>query len=381
MSQDDVTQPVPSDREGEAAKHRMFTGPTRLLLPLALAVIVLYGMKYASSVLDPIFFALFLTMGVSPVLYWLKRRGLPPWLCIVVVMLVTVILFVMFALVIFSAVNQLDDKLPVYEQNLGKTTASVQQWLADRGIDVGSLTGKTLSPASILSAAKALLSSMAGVFGNFFWLVLIFMFMLAEAYAIPAKIQDMHLDRKFVHSFVNFADVTKTFLFTKGWLSAIMAAVCGLIYWAFGVDFALVWAVLFFLLSFVPNIGFILSVIPPFAVCLLEFGFVRALIVVVVVIVANSMVDNVVAPRIMSRSIGLNSLTIFLSLFFWSWLLGGLGALMSVPLTLIVKLLFFDSFDSTRAISEIMTTPVRQIAKRKRRGRKTDTPAATPAAE
>ena len=138
-----------------------------------------------------------------------------------------------------------------------------------------------------------------------------------------------------------------------------MAVVCTLIYWAFGVDFALVWGILFFLLSFVPNIGFILSVVPPFFVCLLEFGITRAVIVVVVIVVANSVVDNLVAPKIMGRSVGLSSLTIFLSLFFWSWVLGGLGALMSVPLTLMVKLLFFDSFDSTRTISEIMATPVR----------------------
>ncbi len=362
-------QPKPEEEPKPAGHtaHDVLSGPTRLLLPLALGVVVIFGMKYAASVIDPILFSLFLTMGVSPALYWLRRRGVPPWLCIVIIMVVTVILFVLFALVLFSAVNQLDNKLPVYQQNLSKLTDSAQKWFSAHNIDIVDLTSKTLSPSVILNAAKTLLSTMAGIFGNLFWLILTFIFMLAEAYAIPARIGDMHMSRRFAHSFVNFADVTKTFLFTKGWLSAIMAVICSLIYWGFGTDFALVWGVLFFLLSFVPNIGFVIAVVPPFAVTLLEFGVTRSVILVVVIVVANAIVDNVVSPRIMGRSVGLSSLTIFLSLFFWSWCLGGLGALMSVPLTLMVKLLFFDSFESTRVISEIMATPVRVVAKKARR--------------
>jgi AI-2 transport protein TqsA len=347
-------------------KRELLSGPTRLLLPLALAVIVIFGMKYAASILNPIFFALFLTMGVSPALYWLRRRGVPSWLCVAIVMVVTVILVLLFVLVMLSAVSQLNDKLPSYQENLGKMTASIQTWFSAHDIDIGGLTSKTLSPGNILSAAKTLLSSLAGIFGNLFWLILIFIFMLAEAYTVPAKIDNIHMDRRFAHSFVNFVDVTKSFLFTKGWLSAVMAVICTIIYWGFGIDFALVWGILYFLLSFVPNIGFVLAVVPPFVVSLLQFGITRAVIVLVVVIVANSVLDNLISPRIMGRSVGLSSLTILLSLLFWSWVLGGLGALMAVPLTLMVKLLFFDSFDSTRVISEIMATPVRQMGKRKR---------------
>jgi AI-2 transport protein TqsA len=117
--------------------------------------------------------------------------------------------------------------------------------------------------------------------------------------------------------------------------------------------------------------------VPPFFVALLEFGLTRAIIVVVCVVVANAIVDNLVSPRIMGKTVGLSTLTVFLSVFFWGWVLGGLGALMSVPLTLMVKLLFFDSFDSTRTISAIMGTPVRELGKRRRKkSAGTPTPAA-----
>jgi AI-2 transport protein TqsA len=203
--------------------------------------------------------------------------------------------------------------------------------------------------------------------------------MVAEAYAIPDRLAASHMDKKFARSFANFSDVTRNFLFTKGWLSAIMSIFCTIIYWAFGIDFALLWGMAFFVLSFVPNLGFILSVIPPFFVGLLEFGFWRSVIAILVVVVANTVVDNVISPKIMGRSVGLSTLTVFLSVFIWGWILGTTGALMSVPLTLMVKLLFFDSFEGTRTISEVMATPVHDLGKRKRgkKAKRADEPAAS----
>jgi AI-2 transport protein TqsA len=353
-------------------KQEALSGPTRLLLPLGLAVIVLYGMKYAADIVNPILLGLFLVMGVSPALYWMRRKGVPAWACVVIVSVATVVLVLVFLLIMISAVAQLDEKIPVYQQNLSAMTADAQAWLSDHGVDVSQLTASTFSAENVIGAAKSLLGGMVGIFGSLFWLILIFIFMIAEAYAIPNRIGEIHMDKRFARSFVNFSDVTRTFLFTKGWLSLIMAVFVGIIYYAFGIDFAVVWALLFFVLSFVPNIGFILSVIPPFFVGLLEFGFVYSAIVVIIVIVANTIVDNMISPKIMGRSVGLSTLTVFLSVFVWGWLLGGIGALMSVPLTLMVKLLFFDSFDSTRAISDIMGTPVRDLGKRKKRSGKAE---------
>ena len=360
-------------------KNELLSGPTRLLLPLALAIIVLYGMKYASSVLNPIFIAMFLTMGMSPALYWMRRRGVPPWLCVLIITVVTVVLVVLFVLVMLNAATQLNDKLPTYQDRLGSITSSLQTWLAKNGIETGGLTQSIFSAERILGTAKTLISSLAGAVGNVFWLVLIFIFMVAEAYAIPARMGEIHMDARFARSFANFGEVTRSFLFTKGWLSAIMGLFCTAIYYSFGVDFALVWGLFFFLLSFVPNIGFILSVVPPFFVTLLEFNLTRAIIVVACVLVANAIVDNLVSPRIMGKTVGLSTLTVFLSVFFWGWVLGGLGALMSVPLTLMVKLLFFDSFDGTRTISAIMGAPIRDLGRRRKSKKSEVTPAPGPA--
>ena len=249
--------PAPGDGMANApvgrTRRELLSGPTRLLLPLALAVIVLYGMKYAGSILNPMLFALFLTMGVSPALFWMRRKGLPPWLSVVVIGVATVILILLLVLVMFNAVNQLNDKLPTYEDSLGDITSGVQTWLTQHGIETNGLTNSIFSAERILGTAKTLISSVAGIFGNVFWLILIFIFMVAEAYAIPARIGELHVDSRFARSFANFSDVTRSFLFTKAWLSAIMAVFCTVIYYAFGIDFALVWGLLLFVPQFRPD--------------------------------------------------------------------------------------------------------------------------------
>ncbi len=217
-----------------------------------------------------------------------------------------------------------------------------------------------------MNAVKGLLSGIVDVMGSIFWIILLLLFMVAQAYALPRRLtEDIRMNDRAARSFANFGDSVKTFLFTKGWLSALVAVLVTIIYLIFGVDFAVVWGLLFFVLSFIPNIGFMLSVIPVFFITLLEFGFPRAAVVVILVIVINTIVDNYFSPKIMGKSVGLSTLTVFLSVFFWGWVLGGLGALMSVPLMLAVKLLFFDSFESTQTIADLMGTPVRELGKRK----------------
>jgi len=391
MSQDDAASLVPSDqslplaRSGEPAgpvvdersasppaekegrtKREALSGPVRLLLPIALSAGIIYAMKFSAGMLNPLLLALFLTMGASPALAWMRRRGMAPWLCLVIVGTVMVAAVTLFMLIMLSAVTQLDEKMPVYQENLAHMEATATAWFADRGIDISGLTSGSLSPEAAVNAVKGLLSGIVDVMGSIFWLILLLLFMVAEAYALPRRLtQDIRMNERAARSLANFGETVKVFLFTKGWLSALVAVLVTIIYLLFGVDFALVWGLLFFVLSFIPNIGFMLSVIPVFFITLLEFGFGRAALVVIIVIVINTIVDNYFSPKLMSKSVGLSTLTVFLSVFFWGWVLGGLGALMSVPLMLAVKLLFFDSYESTRTISDIMGTPVRELSKRK----------------
>jgi predicted PurR-regulated permease PerM len=246
--------------------------------------------------------------------------------------------------------------------------ADVEAWFGEQGIDISGLTSGALEPASLVDGGGKLIKGAINALTNIGLMIFIILFMVSEVFSFPRKLTDkVKMPAKFRRSLDNFSSTTRSYLFTKAWLSAIMTVVVVLIYYAFGTDFALLWGLLFFVMSFIPNIGFVLAVIPPFFVTLLASGFWPAFAVLMLVIVANTLVDSVISPHIMGKSVGLSSLMVFLSLMVWGWALGGIGALIAVPMTLMVKLLFFDSYESTRPISEFMSSsPLEEHRKRKR---------------
>ncbi len=369
--QDEFAQNADDSRAslGWAAPHRdLLHSPTGLLLALACATIVLYGMRYSRSILAPIFLAMFVVMGLSPILHWLRRKGMPPWATITIVLIGFVAAAGLLVAIIAGSLGQLSSTLPVYQQNLTRIVSDVQSWFAGHDIDISGLTSNVLRPDKIIGWISSFVRFLIGLLTNAFLLILIVAFMIAEVYSFPRKVHDrLSISPKLAETFKSFGDVTRTFLFTLTWLNLLTAVIVVAVYYAFGVDFALLWGLLFFLLSFIPNIGFILSVIPVFFVTLLEFGFTRAAIVVAIVIFFNGLVNNAVAPRFLGQRTGLTTLAVFLSLVLWAWVLGPIGALMSVPLMLMVKLLFFDSYESTRPLSAIIS-PSGGRRNRKKRG-------------
>jgi AI-2 transport protein TqsA len=356
---------------GRGARARALQdNPTALLITLACVVVVVLGMRYAAVVLNPILVALFVVMGLSPALDWLRRRGIPAWLTITIALVGFLAIAAAFIGVLASYVGQLGSRLTVYQDKLAELFSDWETWFAGHGIDATGFLSDMVTPERITGAVSSLLGSVAGAFSNIFLMVMVVLFMLAQVYSFPRKVYArLQLSKRFEQSFREFGEVTRSYLFTKGWLAAIAAILSTGIYYAFGVDFALLWGMVFFVLSFIPNFGFILSLIPPFAVTLLEAGFTRAALVVVVVVVMNTIVDNVIAPRFMSRSVGLSTLAVVLSLIVWAWILGPVGALISIPLTLMVKLLILDSYESTRFLSLFLTGGREMVtaAQRKRR--------------
>jgi len=345
--------------------------PGWFVLSLAGLTIVLYGMKHAQSILSPVLLAMFVVMGLSPALDWLRRRRMPSWAAIAVVMVVFLVIGLLVGGILATSLGQVNTKLPEYEQNLSNMFSDMNTWFADHGIDISGLTENAFSPSKIFSwitgAARYLISQLTSVF----LIILIVAFMIAEVYSFPRKLYvRAQTGPKLYESFDNFARVTRTFLFTLTWLNLLTATLAAIIYFAFGVDFALLWTIVFFMLSYIPNIGFVLSVIPPFFVTLFEQGFTRAVIVVVLVIGVNGFVNNAIAPRYMGQKTGLTTLIVFLSLVLWAWVLGPVGALMSVPLMIMVKLLFFDRYESTRPISALITPLPRSKEPRLRRIRR-----------
>jgi AI-2 transport protein TqsA len=340
------------------------------MLTLACLVVVILGLRYAAGVVNLVLVGLFVVMGLSPVVDWLRRRKVPSWLTITIVLVAFLaIAAALIALLVYYA-GQLSERVTDYQNRLTEMIASIERWSGAHGVDTSSFFKKFVNVDSIAGSVSTLLASVVDAFTNIFLMVMVVLFMLAQVYSFPSRVYSrLNLSERFAVSFKEFGEVTRSYLFTKGWLAAIAAVLSTGIYWAFGVDFFILWGIVFFVLSFIPNFGFVLSLIPPFAVTLLEQGFTRAALVVLVVVVMNTIVDNGIAPRFMSRSVGLSTLAVFLSLIVWAWILGPIGALISVPLTLMVKLLILDSYESTRFLSLFLTggREMATAADRKRR--------------
>ena len=326
-------------------------------------------MRYASGVLNPIFVALFVVMGISPVLDWMRRRNIPAWVAVTVVTVFFLAVAAALGGIVASYVGSFGERLDVYQEKLNAMVTDVQAWLGGHGIDTTSeYFSGIVDVERITNSIQDLLFSIAAAFNNVFLMLLVILFMLAQVYTFPRRVYSMLcLSERFEKRFKGFAEVTRSYLFTKGWLALIAAILSTGVYFAFGVDFAVLWGVFFFVLSFIPNFGFIISVIPPFLVTMLEYGWTRAFIVLGVIVVMNFIVDNILAPRFMSRSVGLSTLAVFLSLIVWAWILGPVGALISVPLTLMVKQLVFDSYESTRFLSMFLTGGRRMMSGPERR--------------
>jgi predicted PurR-regulated permease PerM len=118
--------------------------------------------------------------------------------------------------------------------------------------------------------------------------------------------------------------------------------------WLLAVPFPVLWGLLSFITNYIPNIGFVIGLIPPALLALLDGGVTRMVWVIVLYCVFNVVVQSVIQPKFVGDAVGLSVTVTFLSLVFWSWVLGALGALLAIPLTLLAKALLFDIDPSTR---------------------------------
>ncbi len=334
----------------------------RLLLISASGVAVLAGMRVAAPVIGPVLIALLMTIAWSPGSLWLRNRGWHPTLAALTGILLGIVFIALIVLLVWSSALQLQDNLPEYQDRVSALRDSVTSLLARLPVDSSRiLSTDALQPGAIMERALKLVGGITSTAGGFSLLILIMAFMMIESVRYPQKLfdatessSDASDDESTASQVDRFVKSMRSYIVLNT-VFGLMAAVANtLLLLALGVDFALLWGVLSFLLSFLPNIGFVLALVPPALLALLQFGVARATIVLVGFIVINTLVDNVIKPRFVGESLDLSPAVVVLSLVFWGWLLGPVGALLAVPLSIAVKFLF-ESFDDVRWLAYLMS--------------------------
>jgi len=327
----------------------------RSLFVGAAAVVVLAGLKAAQTLVIPFLLALFLAIICAPAVSWLTRRRAPAGLAVLAVVIVLLALFTGFGAVVGTSVNDFAAFASQYQERFDGLVSSFSSWLATHNIDSESLDMLQLvQPGRLMNLLGGVLKNLASVLSNFFLIILTMIFILLEAASFPAKMRVAMGKRK--SNMDNLAQVVtqvQHYLGIKTATSLATGLLVGVWTAVIGLQFAVVWGLLAFLLNYIPSIGSIVAAIPAVLLGLIQGGVGYALLVAVGFVVVNMAIGNFIEPYLMGRTLGLSTLVVFLSLVFWGWMWGSIGMLLSVPLTMIIKILL-DNTDDLRWVAVLL---------------------------
>ncbi len=315
---------------------------TRFLVSAAALVIIFYGINQAQSVVALLLFSAFLALIGTPPVLWLERKHVPSSLAVMIVMVCIMVLLLIVGAVVGTSLGKFSDGLSFYQERLHEQVLALQAFMAAKHIIV---TEKALleylNPGSVMSLTAGLFAGMGLALSNIVLILLTTTFILLEISSFPIKLRSvLGNPHQVFPQFTKFLNDIKRYMIIKTIISLIAGVIIGLWLFILGVDFPVLWGFLAFLLHFVPNVGQVIAAIPAMLLALIQLGMGPAALVAAGYIVVGFTLGNVVEPRLMGRKLGLSTLVVFLSLIFWGGLLGLIGIILCVPLTMTLKFAF-----------------------------------------
>ncbi len=288
---------------------------------------------------------------------WLERKGVPSGLALFVVMLGVLGLGFAIGAMIGTSVDDFSQALPRYEDRLQQKLGTFLGWVHEHGMTTSTPDLLAyVNPSAAMELGAKMLSGLGGIFANSFLIVLTVIFMLMESSAFRWKLQLIWgNDQHALESFGRFAYDVQHLLAIKTAVSIGTGLVVGIWVAVLGVDFPVLWGLLAFLLNYIPNLGSIIAGAPAVLLALIQFGVGRAIVVAAGYVVVNIIFGNLIEPKLMGQRLGLSTLAVFLSLVFWGWVWGPVGMILSVPLTMVVKIAL-ESREETRWMALLLAS-------------------------
>ncbi len=340
-----------------------FSPISRAVIVAAAIVIAVSFLQAAASIIAPILLAAFIAIIATPPLSWLRSKRVPKWLALAVIVFVLLEAFSILALVFTGQLEGFRDGLPDYQKRLVLLSDQLGGWLEGVGVDNAREAIKDIyDPSLAVGLVRIALSNVSGTFGTGLLILLAVVFMLLEASGLLSKLrmafhltQDAEARLRRVLSAINKYMVIKS-------LASLATALCIWVWlWILGIDFAVLWAILAFLLNFIPFVGALLMTIPAVLMALVQTDLLTTLLVALGYLVANTVIGSILEPRIMGRGLGISTLAVFLSLLFWGWVLGTVGVFLAVPLTMVL-IVALESSPQTRPFAILLGPEVTEEA-------------------
>ena len=346
-----------------------YTKVIAYLLGFISFVLIVYILMSLSEILIPITIAIFLTYLFHPLLHYLTRLKIPKWLSVIFILIFVCGLYYLMGLILVSSLSSFPGKLQTYTDNLSAFLQSllnpfnitVQEFaefldLKVKEFDINSIF-QSLFEAGII---QNIFNSFSGTLGDMFIAIIFWIFMILGKDRFEERLKYAYEEKKeIVEKNLNSIDnQLQSYIIIKTILSFITATIATLILWIYGIDFAIVWGLLTFILNYIPNIGSLIATFAPIIVALLEYGLGFTTISLSALLLINqNIIGNLVEPHYLGRQMDLSPVFVLFSLIFWGWVWGIVGMFLAVPIAAAMKILF-SNIEPLKPIAVLMGSKV-----------------------
>ena len=311
-----------------------------LLLSFAAVFVIAFGIRASAAILNPILLATVITIVALPLPAKFSERGLPGWLSFALTLVLVIGIIALVAFLIFLAITQLDPDFTWQE--------------AVEGQSLGELFSDFLQIRRVEQMWEVIVTGFVIGLITMGMVLLIFIFMLSAAISLPnAERMGLLPDSSALKSVSQLTGEVRRYMSITTTVNLLVGLGDAILLWALGVPYALLWGVFSWLMGYIPTVGFWIAMIPPIIVAWQLLGVEQAVIVFLGYVLINGSVQNFIQPRLMGQGLGISPVVVFISLFVWGWLLGGVGAILAVPLTLLI-IAILESSKNTRVLANLM---------------------------
>ena len=327
------------------AQSRSFSFTLRVFIGIAAFGLTLFFMREAASMINTLLLGIIIVLSASPLLHWLQSKKAPDWLAYVLTLTAIVAVFGTLVVLLVVAANRLAESIPIYQAQLQDLQQDIEQFLEELGLAGVQMADAIalVSPEEIANWILNFLSGLVGVFSDIIVVALIVIFLLIDTFSIPQKVAaELNAGNDYVKRIFEFGTDIREYVYITTIVGLFTGILDTIFFFIMGVDFAVLWGILAFLLSYIPTIGFWLAAIPPTFLALLESGPIAALVVFLGIVIINGFAENVIKPRSMGSGLNLSPFVVVFSVIFWSGILGPMGAILSIPMTMIIKELVLE---------------------------------------
>lgn len=335
---------------------------TKTLVTGAAGLILIIGLRsIAQELISPILLAIFVAVLLNPIYKVFRRKGLSSTISMILMIITIIVAMGLFGLFLSFTFHSLSDSLSDYTDNI-REQIQISLETTSRYIGVDGVISKStietipneINTEKISTMLQRAISGLGTLIYLFVFIPFLAIMMILQFDSMPKTISD-ELDKNTlaVKRFKKFSNSITVYIVARGKVNAFTGILFAIALALIGVEYAILWGILVAILSFIPYIGIVIASIPPVLIAFTTGGWVMASLVIISVIIVNVLAENVLDPYIQGQSNKISALTVIIALIFWVWLLGPVGGILSVPLTVLLKIIL-EEFDETKWIALIM---------------------------